>query len=84
MVKLASLFAATLSVAALSGMPTSETAVFAMADVGRAMVNAVWISPGATLGGSLDGRAAWSESGSLLLLATGFFGAALMIRRRRQ
>lgn len=81
--KVAGLFAAVLSVTALSGAPASEAAASAISSAARAMVNAIWVTPSAAPNSALNGAVAWSEPASLLLLATGFFGAALIVRRRR-
>jgi hypothetical protein len=82
MAKLAWLFVASMSVVAVSGVPTAEAATTATLGALRGMVASIWMTP-AALGGSFDGAERWVESGSLLLLATGFFGAAVILRRSR-
>ncbi len=78
--KLLWLCAATLGMLALSGVPAHDPA----APLLRAAWNAAHAGNATSAEGALplapDAR--WSESGSLLLLGTGFFAAAVLVRRR--
>jgi hypothetical protein len=80
MMKLFSLLVGAAGVVVMTGVP---------AQLSASPVMARWHSisqtgSAATAAGAIpDAGARWAESGSLLLLATGMFGAAVLIGRRR-
>jgi len=76
------LFLLTLAMAgvlAMSGLPARDGGT--RATMLRQFVAARTIAPGVLP--IADRNARWTECGSLLLLATGMFGAALVVGRRR-
>ena len=73
---------ASAGVVAVTGAPGAEQVAPAMLDAIRGTLTSMWFARGPALGVAIEGGAAWSESGSLLLLASGFFGAALLLRSR--
>ena len=72
----------TVGVVAFAGAPSTGALAPAMADGWRAIVASVSVVPSTVLDGSVTAVARWSEPGSLLLLAAGFFGAALWLGRK--
>ena len=75
--KLAALSATVVGALTLAGTPVSEAGSAAVAGLVRGAVATVHASRATLSAGALGG-----EPVSLLLLATGFFGAAVIVRRR--
>ena len=81
MAKLVWLGAATMSVVAVTGAPGSANATPGMFEAARQLAAAVWVLPGYGLEAPLQRLSQWSEPGALLLLATSFFAAAVLVNR---
>ena len=71
-------------VVAVTGAPGTEQLPSVILEAARGTLSTMWFAPAPALSGTLTGSARWTESGSLLLLATGFFGAALLLRNRKR
>jgi hypothetical protein len=81
MAKLVWLGVATMSVVAVTGTPGNAGTTPALFDAVTQLAASVWVVP--VPGFAAPGGAGeWRESASLLLMATGFFGAALLVKRR--
>ena len=81
MTKLVWLGVATMSVVAVAGTPGKAATTPTVFDAVRQFATSVWFASGPAL--QVPAAAsAWSESGSLLLLASGFFTAAVILRRQ--
>jgi hypothetical protein len=79
--KLFSMFVGAAGVLVVTGFPPQRMAAPSLVAVWQAVSHAV--SPAAELIAVPDRGAQWAECGSLLLLATGMFGAAVLVGRGR-
>ena len=81
MAKLVWLSVATMTVVAVTGTPGNADTTPALFDAVTQLAASVWLVPGPWFASTV-GVGEWRESASLLLVATGFFGAALLVKRR--
>jgi len=81
MIKLLSVTIAAASILALTGFRAGDAGRPLRSSITRAM-SAV-LSPSETVAPPLDPVSRWAEAGSLLVLASGLFGAAVAVNRRR-